>query len=73
MARHYMSTEAKCPYYRSEESTVINCEGFQEGLLLRLVFRQKANAFKQQHCRKDWQSCPVARMLAAVEEEEGGV
>ena len=70
MARHYESTEARCPFYRGEETMTIYCEGIQDGGTVQLAFGRDAKDYKAAFCRRDWQSCKVAKMLWDMHEEE---
>ena len=68
MSRHYMSSNALCPFYMEETSTAVYCEGTVEGSTIRLGFRRSAARYKAQHCRGRWQDCPIARMLWKMKE-----
>ena len=70
MSRHYMSSNAVCPFYREEASTAVYCEGTVEGSTLRLGFQsgEAACSYKALHCRGRWRDCPIARMLWKMKE-----
>lgn len=63
MPKQYVSSNARCPFYRGEEKRAIFCDGIAPGNTLRLDFAADAWTHKIKFCRGDWQNCPVARML----------
>ena len=71
MGRHYTSAEALCPFYRYEEPRAIYCEGLTDGSTIKLYYEKDVptlKKYKAKHCRKDWQTCPIAAMLWAKKE-----
>lgn len=64
MPRQYESSAALCPFYRMESSQEIWCEGWVEGMGVRLQFKQNALKYKEEYCRGDWEKCPIAVMLS---------
>lgn len=63
MARHYVSTEALCPFYHSEETTKVYCTGVEDGALSIQSWKSSAKVWKAKYCRGSWARCPVAKML----------
>lgn len=67
MARRYVSTEAKCPYYRMEDARSITCEGVGPGWTIRLSkdgSSGNAKGYKRNYCYSwKWEECPIARGL----------
>ncbi len=63
MAHNYTSPHALCPFYREETSRAISCEGPFPRTALRVSFRGSTRKVREEHCCKDWQSCPIAKML----------
>lgn len=63
MSKHYVSSEAQCPFYRGEEAKIIFCDGVEPGMTIRLAFGKEAADYKKCYCRKDWHLCKVAKML----------
>lgn len=52
-----------CPYYRGEEGQYIFCEGIAPKTTLRLGLGNGAKEYREACCKKEWQTCKVARML----------
>lgn len=63
MAHNYTSPHALCPFYREETSRAIFCEGPFPRTALRVTFQDSTKKVRETHCCKDWQSCPIAKML----------
>lgn len=58
----------KCPYYKTNTSQVIYCEGLEEGMAIHMAFASHAQLidFKGRYCRRmEYGSCPLARILEA--------
>ena len=64
MPRHHVQTSTICPFYRGEEKTTIYCEGVEPGVQTILAFGRDARDYKRAFCRKDWDECRIAKMLA---------
>ena len=68
--KYDVSAKALCPYYRSEQRTAenakIRCSGIVPGTWLHLGFETRAGmiAWRDQHCKCDWEQCAVAQALA---------
>ena len=63
MPRQYESPNALCPFYRMETTREIWCEGWLEGMNIRISFIRSALDYKTENCRAAWEQCPVAKML----------
>ena len=62
MGRHYISKEARCPFYRHEDRAAVYCEGVEDGTSIKLLLPDEG--YKAQYCRSPrWKSCLIARML----------
>lgn len=66
MPRQYESSNALCPFYRMESTREIWCEGWLEGMNVRISFIRSAHDFKTEFCRAAWEQCPVAMMLNEI-------
>ena len=56
-----------CPFYRGEEGQYIFCEGIAPKTTLRLGLGKGAKEYRTAVCRKEWETCLVAMMLAKKE------
>jgi len=67
MPKHYVSTEAQCPFYHQEDTDTVWCEGPSDEWSLCQVFEdhQQAELHIENHCHGDWTQCRIARMLWA--------
>ncbi len=63
MSRHYVSTQAQCPFYRGEEKRTVFCDGVEPGTTICLAFGKEAADYKLAYCRKDWRLCKIAKIL----------
>lgn len=66
--KYDVSAKAICPFYRSEQRTddaKIRCDGIVPGTWLHLGFdrREAMIAWRDQHCKCDWEQCAVAKMI----------
>ena len=63
----------RCPFYKDERRRQIICEGLTPGGSLRLCFAgdRATKDHKLRRCRRDWESCLIARMLDGKYEEGG--
>lgn len=63
--KRYCSPEALCPFYRSEDSQKIYCEGIGEGNAIHLAFGSKTHLkiHKDSYCDSEYGECPIAKML----------
>lgn len=69
MPKYYVSSKAKCPFYRGEEPQVILCDGIAPNVTIRLAFGESARDYKKAFCRSGWSECPVAKMLWDLDEK----
>ena len=73
MAKHTISNNAKCPYYRGEERHEIFCAGVAEGMGTHMAFSSplKRKQWAKELCKsiQEHGQCPVKRMLDRNEEE----
>lgn len=68
MGKHYISKEARCPFYRFEDLRSVTCEGVEQDNSIRLNL--ESESYKQRYCRRDWGECRIARMLLDKYREE---
>ena len=68
MGKHYISKEARCPFYRFEDLRSVTCEGVEQDNSIRLNL--EGEGYKQRYCRRDWADCRIARMLLDKYREE---
>lgn len=63
--KKYISTKAKCPFYKHESKQVIDCVGVIDGTVLHLAFADASKSFnyKKQKCKKSYKECPIYKML----------
>lgn len=66
MKRH-ISKEALCPFYHSEDSNRVCCEGIEEGSTIHVVFQSpnKKKAYSRRYCCGDYKACKVSHILYA--------
>ena len=53
----------QCPYYKTNTSQVIYCEGLEDGMAVHMAFATHAQLinYKGRFCRRDnWSKCPLA-------------
>lgn len=64
--KYYTSNKAICPFYKHENRFVIFCQGIKDESVLHHAFPRPSACFeyKQQYCRKDYTTCPIAQMLS---------
>lgn len=56
----------QCPYYKTNTSQVIFCEGLEDGMAIHMAFatHQQLIDYKGRFCRRScWGRCPLGRML----------
>ena len=64
----------QCPYYKTNNSQVIYCEGFEDGMVVHLAFatHTKLVEYKGKFCRRScYNKCPLATMLNRKWEYDG--
>lgn len=61
MSTDYGSVNVKCPFYLSEESNKIFCEGLEKGSRTALEFRGKQfkENVKDRYCSGDFEKCKL--------------
>ena len=65
MGKRYISKEAECPFYHSEDFQKIYCEGVTEGSSIHLAFGSvtELKNYRTSKCCKDYKKCHIAMML----------
>lgn len=66
MANKHEDHTVQCPYYKTNNPSVIYCEGVEDGMLTHMAFatRDLLVSYKDRYCRrKCWGHCPLASML----------
>lgn len=56
----------QCPYYKTNTSQVIYCEGLEDGMAIHMAFatHDQLIDYKGRYCRRRcWEQCPLAAML----------
>lgn len=56
----------QCPYYKTNTSQVLYCEGLEDGMAVHLAFATHAQLidYKGRFCRRDcYNKCPLAKIL----------
>lgn len=64
VGKRYVDAGAKCPYYCSEGTGKIYCEGFLREQWVHLAWMSdtERKAFKKKFCKGQWESCPIAKL-----------
>jgi hypothetical protein len=55
----------QCPYYKTNTSQVVCCEGLEDGMAIHMAFatHQQLVNYKSRYCRRNcWVLCPLAKM-----------
>lgn len=77
MSRHniFADKNVVCPFYKWQDNQKICCEGIVDNSTLHLAFASPADRLKQvvKHCNSmdRYPTCPVAKMLNEMYEQEG--
>lgn len=60
-----ISTEAQCPFYLSEDSHRIKCEGFKKKMKTHMVFPSSKNmrVYRQEYCCDRYKDCLLCKAL----------
>ena len=68
MGQHMVHKDARCPFYRHEDSQVIYCDGIVPDSVIHLAFANKADAkeYKVKYCRKCFEECLLYELLEGV-------
>lgn len=73
MKKHqYQSATIICPCYKKEEKQVIYCSGILPNTSTHVAFANAADSrkHKDNKCRKDYEACPVYRMVTEGVDDE---
>ena len=64
MKRH-ISNEVLCPFYHSEDSNRVCCEGLEDDSTIHVVFQssRKKTAYSTKYCCERYKSCKVSQIL----------
>ena len=73
MAKRYVSKEVRCPFYRSEDSFRVICEGPCRGVSVHLAFDSPTHRseYEGRFCKSRFDECIWANALYAGYESEG--
>ena len=65
MGKRYVSKEALCPFYHSEDNQKLYCEGVDETTSIHLAFESATDRkeYRKIMCSRDYKKCHIARML----------
>lgn len=66
MANKHEDHLVQCPYYKTNTSQVVFCEGLEDGMVVHLAFAKHDQLvnYKSRYCRRNcWSQCPLATML----------
>ena len=66
MKRH-ISNEVLCPFYHSEDSNRICCEGLEEDSTIHVVFSssKRKTAYSRRYCCSEYKACKMSGILYA--------
>ena len=72
MGKRYISKEALCPFYHSEDAQKIYCEGVvrQSSIHLAFVSATAMKEYMKENCCDRYMDCYIAQMLYRKYEEE---
>lgn len=72
MAKRYVSVNAICPFYRSEEKQKVYCEGVKRESSIHLAFgdAKDLKTYMDKHCRGGYETCIIAQALLRKYEDE---
>lgn len=70
--KRYQSAYVTCPFYHSEDSQKIYCEGVTEENYIHLAFGDSKHKLKyeKEHCCKFYMKCKIAQMLNSKYSED---
>lgn len=62
--KHFISVKAKCPFYKHESTSMVYCEGINEGSTIHIAFcdNTKAKAHKLRFCYSGFRECPIYKI-----------
>lgn len=69
--KQYIAKSALCPFYKREDQQMIVCSGIEPNTSTHIAFGNASEcaAYKQEHCRKNYNECEICRMLEVVYEQ----
>lgn len=69
--KHRVARNARCPFYKHEDTQVIYCDGVSGQTVIHLAFANSTDAlaYKRAFCRSEYQLCRIAQMLEEIEDE----
>lgn len=72
--QYYRSKNARCPYYRSEDSCKsyrIRCEGIAGVSWIHMVFHDLPHMleWRDTYCKRSWRTCPFAGMRKLLSDD----
>lgn len=72
MGKRYVSKEAVCPFYHSEDEQKIYCEGVSDKSSIHLAFNSKIERkeYRKAKCSREYKKCRIAKMLYGKYEEQ---
>lgn len=58
-------SEAKCPFYRSDDVKTILCEGVQPESVMKIIFptAERALRYFRRYCASEYGDCAMCKML----------
>lgn len=70
--KRYISKEVRCPFYHSEDSQMVCCEGVQDRTAIHLAFADKKDLleYKRRMCNTEYESCMIFSMLEKKYEDK---
>ena len=66
MANKHEDHLVQCPYYKTNTSQVVFCEGLEEGMAIHMAFASHTQLvdYKGRFCRRScYNQCPLAKIL----------
>ena len=66
MSNKYEDHLVQCPYYKTNNSQVLYCEGLEDGMAIHMAFASHGQLidYKSRYCRRScWSQCPLAATL----------
>ena len=63
--KYIIAKEPRCPFYHSERTNALLCEGISNDSTLHVVFGnpQKKTNYKKARCNADYNACPLVKLL----------
>lgn len=65
MAKHFITKDIACPYYKHEDTQMVYCEGVDDNTALHLAFatKKEKKSYIEGKCKNCWSGCMIAQML----------